>query len=442
MSAARLFTDEHAELLLALLRLDTVSPLESDAPGRLPEAQQAYAAFAARRTGAAQLLLAPAPPEALRRDGVPLSVLRQAERMGEQAFLAAQPNLLLRIGRERPREETIAFNFHMDTVADGGQEIGFDGVRFYGRGSADMKGAGVALLAGIEAALAEDPELAERCSVLVQSVCGEEGGAMGVCGTRELAELGHVGALNVFAEPSGGVWFDRSTTSMTARVEMFGEDATDDAPQAGHNATLLLGQVGAALLRGLAEPARELGGKVCLAGLHTGGMHNKVYGTGTLLLNIAYPSAFAGEKLRLLTERCARDALLRFADEWADVPEARRTARDATRLCRLSWVKSGLPVLDNRHPAWERLLSGLGWERNPDDRPERAFTCDAMWMMAKGCYTVVYGPGSLEGNGAHTARESMELAELERYAGQIKELLLAFARTARRKRQLERTGSA
>lgn len=51
MSAARLFTDEHAELLLALLRLDTVSPLESDAPGRLPEAQQAYAAFAARRTG-------------------------------------------------------------------------------------------------------------------------------------------------------------------------------------------------------------------------------------------------------------------------------------------------------------------------------------------------------------------------------------------------------
>ena len=69
----------------------------------------------------------------------------------DQGFLAAQPSLVLRLGPPAPAA-TVMFNVHLDTVA-GLEPVRVDGRRLYGRGATDAKGPAVALLAGVRAAL-------------------------------------------------------------------------------------------------------------------------------------------------------------------------------------------------------------------------------------------------------------------------------------------------
>src|SRR5699024_3677968 len=132
----------------------------------------------------------------------------------------------------------VMFNVHMDTVA-GVEPVSTDAGWYRGRGAIDAKGPAVALLAGIRDAVRNIPALGRDVGVLVQVVSGEEGGAMGTFGTRPLVEDGFVGRLNVFCEPTGLRYLPRSTASMTARLSVEGDDAVDDHPDAGHNATVL-----------------------------------------------------------------------------------------------------------------------------------------------------------------------------------------------------------
>ncbi|QYR23486.1 M20/M25/M40 family metallo-hydrolase [Paenibacillus sp. sptzw28] len=424
MMKRTLFTSDHIDLLLSLLQLNTVTPMETGRPADIADAQDNYARFATERLDCEVVFHAPPIPDNLEGAVVPLSVHERADRMGSD-FWACQPNLVLRLGPERPSDDTVMFNFHMDTV-DGTFPVSYDGETFVGRGAADMKGPGVALLAGIEGALRNDPSWLDEFSVLIQCVSGEEGGAMGVYGTKLLAEQGWLGRLNIFAEPSGSIYFDRSTTSMTARIEVNGQDATDDAPHQGHNATLLLGYLAERLLAELSGPIEKDGGKMCLAGIHTGYMHNKVYGSGTLLLNFAYGSTDSGRTIRSLMDEAFIRLIGKFSDEFREAAAARFTAEAAAEICSLTWVKEGLPVLGNRDPEWEAFLEHIGWVRNPDDHVEQAFTCDAMWAQRPGSYTIVYGPGSLGGNLAHAEGEFIRLQELERYAGDIMTLLTGY----------------
>nr|WP_225445707.1 M20/M25/M40 family metallo-hydrolase [Paenibacillus arenosi] len=313
----------------------------------------------------------------------------------------------------------------MDTV-DGSFPVTYDGETFVGRGAVDMKGPGVALLAGIEAALRDKPDLTDSYTIIIQCVSGEEGGAMGVYGTKVLVDQGWYGRLNVFAEPSNGVYFDKSTTSMTARIVVEGKDATDDAPHSGHNATLLLGFIAQQLFANLSVPITEAGGKMCLAGLHTGQMHNKVYGSGQLLMNFAYLSTEAGQQFRLWIEDAFADAVHRFSDTFSTIAGSALTAKDREQICRLEWVKQGLPVLNNRDESLERFLGALGLERSPDDHLHETFTCDAMWAQREESYTIVYGPGSLEKNLAHADGEWITRQQLEEYANSIRHLLLSY----------------
>ncbi|WP_409473934.1 M20/M25/M40 family metallo-hydrolase [Streptomyces sp. HC307] len=274
-SPARLTPADH-DLLLDLLDTPTAGPLETGADGpavRLWDAGRAYAAAAAT-LGLRVLRHAPAEPGVLRRDDVPLTVREAAE---DETFLARQPSLVLRLGPELPRRDTVMFNVHLDTVA-GWWPAHFDGRRFTGRGAIDAKGPAVALLAGIRAARAAEPALGSRVGVLIQAVAGEEGGAMGTFGTRPLVEHGFTGGLNLFCEPTGHRFLPRSTASMTALVRVDGEDAVDDRPAAGHNATVLLGHISHYLARAL--PPRIGDGRVCVAGLYTGERHNRVYAVG------------------------------------------------------------------------------------------------------------------------------------------------------------------
>ncbi|KDN22616.1 M20/M25/M40 family metallo-hydrolase [Amycolatopsis rifamycinica] len=403
------------DLLLELLRIPTVNPLEAAGEATdLPAAQRIFAA-AATAAGFTTVHHAAPDPAFLDRDDVPLAV---RERAREPGFLTAQPSLVLRHGPAHA--PAVMFNVHLDTVA-GLEPAAFDGVRFTGRGAIDAKGPAVAMLAGVRAAL---PVLGDRVTVLVQAVAGEEGGAMGVYGTRPLVEAGYVGRLNVFCEPTGLRFLTRSTAAMTACVAVDGTGSIDDEPGAGHNATVLLGFLAQHLAAALdgAEP----GGRVCVAGLHTGTAHNRVYGTGRLLLNLSYPAPAAGKRLEERLTRALRAGVAEFRDRFRTTRELRRTAEDAAEIVSLRWRKRGLPALDCRDRWATKLLDAAGVAAWPPAEP--GFTCDAIWMHdVPGTATVVLGPGDLAGNNAHAAGEFAELSQLDAFAGTVTRVLTEFA---------------
>jgi acetylornithine deacetylase/succinyl-diaminopimelate desuccinylase-like protein len=406
----RLSTADH-ELLLRLLHTRTVNPLESDEGNDIAGAQRLYARAAAD-LGFTTVLHAAPDPAVLDRDDVPLPV---RERAGEAGFLATQPSLVLRRGPAGA--PTVMFNVHLDTVAGCGP-VGFDGTRFTGRGAIDAKGPAVALLTGVRAAL---PAL-RRVGVLVQAVAGEEGGAMGTYGTRQLVEAGFVGRLNVFCEPTGSRHTSRSTASMTACIEVRGEGSIDDRPDAGHNATVLLGFLAQYLAADLdgAEPD----GRVCVAGLLTGTAHNRVYGEGRLLVNLSYPTRAAGARLERLLADAVRTGVERFRVAFGHARELRRTAADAAGIVSVRWHKRGLPALDGADPWTEDLMASAGVASWPAGEP--AFTCDAIWLHDTPG-TVVLGPGCLAANNAHAPGEFADLFQLDTFAGIVARVLTEFA---------------
>jgi acetylornithine deacetylase/succinyl-diaminopimelate desuccinylase-like protein len=408
-------TREHRRLLLDLLRLPTAGPLEPGPPPRLWEAQRRYA-DAAGGLGFEVVHHAPCDRDVLARADVPVLVREAAGR--SPGFLDVQPNLVLRAGRGAP---TVMFNVHLDTVG-GVEPVAFDGRRFTGRGAIDAKGPAVALLAGVGAAVAADPGLLDDVTVLVQAVSGEEGGAMGTIGTRPLVEAGFSGRLNVFCEPTGLRYLTRVTAAMTARVRVHGQDAVDDAPEDGHNATALLGFLAPHLAREL-----SVTGRPCVAGLHTGHLHNRVYGTGSLVLNLPYADRGEARAWDAAVPAALRTGLDEFADRFRDVPVLAKTAADAHTVCHLDWLKRDLPTLTGAGPWTHSLMAAAGVAPT-----EAGFTCDAIWLSGvPGAATVVLGPGTLAANNAHAAGEFAELAELERFAATVARVLHAFAHRTR-----------
>jgi sugar phosphate isomerase/epimerase/acetylornithine deacetylase/succinyl-diaminopimelate desuccinylase-like protein len=424
---ARVGPDDH-ELLLHLLDLPTAGPLETgDCSARLWEAEEAYAE-AAGESGLRVVHQAPAGAAALEPAITPLVVREAVERM--PGFLQCQPSMVLRLGPELDRSSTVMFNVHLDTVA-GGQPASFDGARFHGRGAIDAKGPAVALLAGIRAAAAASPAIGREVAVLVQAVAGEEGGAAGVLGTRPLVRQGWVGRLNLFCEPTGRRLLNRSTAAMTPCIVVAGRDAVDDDPGAGHNASVLLGFLAQHLAGELASVPADA--RVCVAGLRTGPLHNRVYGQGRLLLNLAYGSRESAARLESALRRALEGGLAEFARRFGGNPALARTAGDAAAITSVQWHKRGLPALHSVDPWARRFLEAeVGLAAWPEGRP--GFTCDAIWMQGlPGTFTAVYGPGDLVADNAHAAGERAELAELERFAGDVARLLVRFARQRSRR---------
>ncbi|KOV78074.1 peptidase M20 [Nocardia sp. NRRL S-836] len=395
-------------MLLRLLGLPTAGPLETTAEVHLWEAMEVFA-LAAADVGFHVAHLAAPSPAVLHRPGVP-----EALRHVGPEFLACQPSLVLRLG---PADPAVMFNVHLDTVAPF-EPAGFEGTRFHGRGAIDAKGPAVAMLAGIRAALAADPAVGRDAGVLVQAVSGEEGGAMGTFGTRPLVEAGFHGALNIFCEPTGLRHLPRCTAAMTAVVRVDGDDAIDDEPHRGHNATVLLGFLAQHLAADLAPR-----GQVCVAGLHTGRLHNRVYGSGELLLNMAYDCAEAERTMSAALETGLRTGLAEFTARFRHVPTFHRTATDAAAITSLRWAKRGLPAL----PAQDIPLLDAVVPRWPAGEP--AFTCDAIWLAdVPGTRTTVLGPGSLGANNAHARGEFADMAELDRFSDVVRDIVLRFTR--------------
>lgn len=415
-----LFDSSFQEELLALMALDTTTPMEG---GDGLAAAAANAAFVdlARRVGMQVLWQGPGWLQGLPQDRVPLAVARRMA--ADPDFLDRQPHVVLEAGRGK-RDRTLMFNFHMDCV---GPHLPArrDGAVLRGRGAVDNKGPGLAVLAALRALRVQHPELLQRMRVLVQCVGGEEGSAMGVYGTRCLLQAGHVGRLNVFVEPTGGRgYFDRSTCSMTFEVAFCGTGSTDDFPEQGDNATVALAFVAQHMAWRLGRSAQQAGFKLTVAGLHTGQQHNRVFGQGRLLFNVAYASQTGAAAAREAVESAFESACEVFVAAFGALEPFTRTAARLAQTCRGTWLKVGLPVLDNRDPTLERLLASIGLRRI--ERPEDSFTCDAIWGVVEGSYTIVYGPGLLGANGAHTEAEHVGLAELEDCTQTLLRLMVAF----------------
>jgi acetylornithine deacetylase/succinyl-diaminopimelate desuccinylase-like protein len=352
-------------------------------------------------------------------------VRRAAEQ--DPDFLPNQPSLVLRLGAELPRERTVMFNVHLDTVA-GIEPVAFDGRTFTGRGSIDAKGPAVSLLAGLRAAIDAEPALGRDIGVLVQAVAGEEGGAMGTFGTRPLVEDGWVGRLNVFCEPTGMRYSTCSTASATARITVTGCDAVDDNPDAGHNATVLLGFLAQQLAVELDPRGRA--GRLCVGGVRTGSLHNRVYGSGELLVNLSYASSEEGTAAARELADTVRKGLAEFTAAFSGTREFARTAADAASITDISWVKRDLPSLDGRDADIEAVFERAGIARRSTEEP--AFTCDAIWMDGvPDVGTAVLGPGLLEANNAHAAGEHAQLDQLREFARAVPAVLSAFAQHRR-----------
>jgi acetylornithine deacetylase/succinyl-diaminopimelate desuccinylase-like protein len=411
------------ELLLALMKVPSVAPLEGGDTAATRDAQDIVEQGAIDRGYALSRRDSP-PLMALEKGDVPADVRKLAS--GSAAFLEDQPSLVLSLGSPQPWHRRLVINFHVDTV---GPYVPprLASRQLYGSGAVDDKGPGIAALVGVSKAFALKPHLVDEVEVQIASVPGEEGGAMGVYGTRWLVESGWRGRLMIFAEPTGGRVLDSVSATMTPLLRVSGADATDDRPTEGHNATLALGFLAAFLARGLDKAAAELGGRVCIAGMRTGDQHNRVYGTGELLLNIAYYDTTAGDRLAGVVEELLEEARHRFADEFAETSIAHRLIADWENVVRLDWVKRGLPTLANRDPLMESLLTACGLYRSDGVKDGTAFTCDAIWAGTTGAYVAVCGPGDLAVNGAHTPGEHVDLSDLESYATRIRDLVIRFA---------------
>lgn len=409
--------------LVALLAVPSVSPLEGGDPAEVDQAQRVVEQGAATR-GFRRARRDSPPASILDRPDVPM-LLRQAAAAAPSAFLTSQPSLVMRLGRPQPRQRRLVLNFHVDTV---GPYVAprLAAATLHGRGSVDDKGPGVAAAVGAAAAWAAAPWLAQAIEVLLVSVPGEEGGAMGAYGTRWLVESGCIGRLCLFAEPTGGRVLDACSATMTPRLRIDGVGATDDHPESGHNATLALGWLASYLGRELGRRLQGLDAKVCVAGLHTGTAHNRVYGSGELLLNIAYYDRSTATRLAAEVEQLVAAAEARFAAEFGDCPLTQRLVADWPRVVRVDWLKKGLPPLRNRDPDMERLLAGCGLPRHDGIADGTTFTCDAIWAGGPGRYVAVCGPGQLDANRAHTPDEHVHLEALDRYATQVRDLVLAF----------------
>ncbi|MFD9125793.1 M20/M25/M40 family metallo-hydrolase [Kitasatospora sp. NPDC059571] len=424
---AEAFGPGELEWLLDLMAVPSVSPFEGGKAERTADAQRVFLDGALHR-GFTEVLHAAPPPAVVERDDVPAPVRDAVS--ADPGLLATQPSAVVRMGSPAGPERRLVVNFHVDTVGPHVDPRIADGI-LYGRGAVDDKGPGIAAAAGIAAAFAEHPGLADSVEVLLASVPGEEGGAMGTFGTRWLVEQGLTGRLMLFAEPTGGRVMDACTAAMTPRITVAGADTTDDHPAAGHNATVALGFLADFLARRLGPGVHALGAKLCIAGLHTGRSHNRVYGTGELRMNIAYQNAGQAERVERELTALLPQAREEFAAAHDGNPLTARLVAEWDEVVRFDWLKRGLPVLDNRDPAMEGLLAAAGLPRHDALADGSAFTCDAIWAGGPGRYVAVCGPGGLDTHGAHTPDEFVEIDRLVRYARQIKELVVRFGtRTA------------
>ena len=424
-----LFNDEYKEFLLTLMRIPTVSPFETNSYNpsitKNKAALETIIAFAEKRGLDKEYY--DVPPEIFFKEVIHQGRRIRAPKQLTQLFQEipeikeAQPNLVLKAGKNTDLEKTICFNAHIDTVA-GLPVPEFKDDTFLGRGAVDMKGPLTATIAGIERAATMEQNLLEDITIRLQVVSGEESEPMGMIGTAVLVDKGYVGRLNIFCEPTGGGYFNACKTNMTPMLTTQGNDAHDSQSEQGFVARHILGYMDRYLEKKFMPYVLRNGGNVCLAGMQTEGQnHSRVFGTAFSKINIGYPSMDAADRFKRLFEEEIKKALSDYAAEYGNHPLFSNTARYAKEVTKLEWLKYGIPVLNNLDAEIERnVLQDIPKATEMGIIP---FSCDAIWSPP---YTIVLGPGDLGKNHAHDDGEYIERVKLEAHAQTVSSLIMKF----------------
>jgi acetylornithine deacetylase len=293
---------------------------------------------------------------------------------------------------------SLILNAHTDTVGVAGVERPFDarveGVRLYGRGAYDMKGA----LTACMVAASEAGHLGLRGDVIVAAVADEEAGSVGTTSVLErlkadAAVVPEFTGLEVCVAHKGFVWLE---------VETEGKAAHGSQPEEGVDAIAKMGKVLVELenldvaLR--SSPSHELlGGGSLHASTVTGGQELSSYPERCLLE--MERRTVPGESAQG-AEGEVREILERLAAEDPDFAAEIRTTfvRDPFEVASeepiVGLVREKAEAASGREPG---CTGSAGW-------------MDAALLAAAGIPTVVYGPG---GSGAHGAVEWVELDDLE-----------------------------
>lgn len=420
--------ESHIELLFALLRFNTVSPMETGKESEIPQALDWFIKESESLGGILRMKRFPSEQDILF-SMTPTAVREVFSQMGGR-FFENQPSAVIEFGDRNVSARTIMFNFHIDTVGEYFEPKKND-EEIRGRGAVDTKGLGVAALAGITDALSRI-STEKQPRIILQVVSGEEGGAMGIYGTRTLVDEGYFGKLNVILEPTNNTYMDFCSASMTAQIEVKGSGSTDDKPSDGDNATVILSYIANAFAKKLPEILGILNASMCIGGIKTGDMHNRVYGNGKLLVNFSYSATSVAHQLECIIDELFDHTLKDFQKEYLDNPIFDHSAKNVFHCTQLTWRKKRLPVLDRRDCELERkVIKPAGLDRFGDIfSVADTFTCDAIWLQAvPNGHTIIYGDGDLGRNNAHASDEFIKISEIERTALGVSNLIQRFSQS-------------
>lgn len=307
--------------------------------------------------------------------------------------------------------DTILIASHIDTVPVDGMEIppfdpSIEAGRLHGRGSCDTKAGMAACVTALEKLL-RDGTLG--CNVILVGEADEEFRSVGV--TDVLDALGTRQPDWILAtEPTGMRVVTHHKGVAVAQVRAHGRACHSSAPDEGSNALVALARA----VLSLDALASRLGET----------RHERL-GPGTLSVNLAR----GGHALNIVPDRAELTLDRRLlpgeteSSVRAEIEEALRDA-EAEGL-ELSWCSVEKPPLGTAedHPAVQRCQAALAARGMETAADCAAFGTDAGVFEEHGLPGVVLGPGSILQ--AHTAREHVEIEEVERAVAFFETLLRA-----------------
>ena len=317
--------------------------------------------------------------------------------VNRQPVLGNRSNVLLSVNGHRPGRH-LMLNGHMDTVGVAGMTIDpfsgemIDG-RLYRRGAADMKGPLACMLAAL--LILQNSAESWAGKVTVAAVVDEEYRFLGIqnlLAHREPIDFAIVGEPTMLRVIRG------CKGCLRLQVSTHGKAAHSSRPREGASAISAMARVIPRLeeyfsqrLESIVSPG--FGSSTGSIGLIHGG-------TG---VNIVPDRCEIQIDVRLLPVQDGRNVHQEIVELLSKVslPEGTHVEVSDPLLCDPAFE------LEEDHPFVRSLLSTLD-QAHAD---VAWFSCDASKIAAQGIPCVVLGPGSIRE--AHTARESISLAELK-----------------------------
>jgi acetylornithine deacetylase/succinyl-diaminopimelate desuccinylase family protein len=308
-----------------------------------------------------------------------------------------RPNVIARFaGRDRSR--CYAFEAHSDTVGINGMTVDPFGARIadgrlFGRGACDTKGPMTAMLLALFRHLQRHGPPA--CDLLFVSTCDEE---LGGLGARRLAEEGLRCDGMIIGEPTNLRLIDRHKGAMRFRLTVRGRAAHSAYPEFGSNAI----HAAARFIRELEDSVAE----------HASTSEWPEPGPPTVSVGVIR----GGDQVNRIPDEAVLEIDFRVPPGWRSF-QVESILNEAGDTVRKAVPGAGLLLETTQHYPAFQLAADSPFRRKLEplvsgaDAWQSARYATNAGFFAGDIPCVVFGPGSP--GDAHTANESIELAELE-----------------------------